>query len=99
MNQEHEALYVMEDKFFLTDAGTKKIIAAAQQRIDALESALRGIRNDTHETAIYKIADMTLNGPNNSGPCKHVAPSEPRWFAPCPKCGYCSPDISKGRNK
>jgi len=27
--------------------------------------------------------------------CKHIPPSEPRWFPPCPKCGYCSPDISE----
>lgn len=45
-------------------------------------------------TPKYEAGGPVAGAKGGAGPCRHVPPSEPRFYEPCPKCGYCSPDIS-----
>jgi hypothetical protein len=89
----------------LIEANDLRELVALRARLETTESALREaidamklyVLPPSEHLAIVKRSEAALT-PEPQAKCKHVPPSEPRWFPPCPKCGYCSPDISQQRH-
>ena len=77
-------------------------LAELRKRMGEAETLLRGEQEgwdcgpgecDDHQCHFHIIQRFLASPPSPAPSCVHVAPSEPMHYLPCPKCGYCSPDI------
>ncbi len=77
-------------------ARAEKVVEAARPvAMDNMDYAeMKGWEAAKKRAFALDDALAAYDAANTKEPCAHASPAEPKFYPPCPKCGYASPNIA-----